>query len=271
MATAAFLLPFCHSTTGKHRRQPLFVQRPNHPSRFHVSFRSSRPQLIRYQKPKPLAISSAYAAGPAIDAFVSESELKFEDSGDNFGPPKPIEVINWGLLWRLVFGHKIHLAASVIALLGCTTCTLTMPILSGQFFEVLIGNRPDPLWKVLGRVAVMYSLEPIFTVIFVLNMITMWEKVMSSLRAQVFQRVLLQKVEFFDRYKVGELTALLTSDLGSIKNIVSENVSRDRGFRAFSEIIGTLCLLFALSPQLAPILAVLMLSVSALVEGLTTQ
>ncbi|KAK6118059.1 hypothetical protein DH2020_048224 [Rehmannia glutinosa] len=62
-----------------------------------------------------------------------------------------------------------------------------------------------------------------------------WEKVMSSLRAQIFQRVLIQKVEFFDRYKVGELTALLTSDLGSLKNIVSENISRDRGFRAISE------------------------------------
>ncbi|XP_031110012.1 ABC transporter B family member 28 isoform X2 [Ipomoea triloba] len=111
----------------------------------------------------------------------------------------------------------------------------------------------------------MYSLEPIFTVIFVVNMNAMWEKVMSSLRAQIFQRVLIQKVEFFDRYKVGELTALLTSDLGSLKNIVSENVSRDRGFRALSEIIGTLCLLFALSPQLAPILGVLMLSVSVLV------
>lgn len=34
---------------------------------------------------------------------------------------------------------------------------------------------------------------------------------------------------------VGELTALLTSDLGSLKNIVSENTSRDRGFRALSE------------------------------------
>ncbi|RVW59451.1 ABC transporter B family member 28 [Vitis vinifera] len=34
---------------------------------------------------------------------------------------------------------------------------------------------------------------------------------------------------------VGELTALLTSDLGSLKDIVSENISRDRGFRALSE------------------------------------
>ncbi|XP_027771576.1 ABC transporter B family member 28 isoform X5 [Solanum pennellii] len=64
---------------------------------------------------------------------------------------------------------------------------------------------------------------------------------------------------------VGELTALLTSDLGSLKNIVSENTSRDRGFRALSEVVGTLSLLFALSPQLAPILGLLILAVSILV------
>lgn len=36
-------------------------------------------------------------------------------------------------------------------------------------------------------------------------------------------------------WQVGELSALLTTDLGSVKDIVSENISRDRGFRAFSE------------------------------------
>ena len=35
---------------------------------------------------------------------------------------------------------------------------------------------------------------------------------------------------------MGELTGLLSSDLVSIKNLVSDNVSRDRGFRAVSEV-----------------------------------
>ncbi|XP_076912059.1 ABC transporter B family member 28-like [Bidens hawaiensis] len=140
-----------------------------------------------------------------------------------------------------------------------------MPLLSGRFFEVLIGARTEPLWQLLSKVAVLYTLEPIFTVMFVVNMNTIWEKVMSSLRAQIFGSVLIHKVEFFDKYKVGELTALLTSDLGSFKNIVSENISRDRGFRALTEVIGTMCLLFVLAPQLAPILGVLMLAVSSLV------
>lgn len=140
-----------------------------------------------------------------------------------------------------------------------------MPLFSGKFFEILIGRGSESLWKLLSKIAVLYSLEPIFTIIFIINMTTIWEKVMTSLRGQIFRRILIQKVEFFDRYKVGELTGLLTSDLGSLKDVVNENISRDRGLRALSEVIGTVCLLFSLSTQLAPVLGLLMVSVSALV------
>ncbi|KAF0909619.1 hypothetical protein E2562_039109 [Oryza meyeriana var. granulata] len=70
---------------------------------------------------------------------------------------------------------------------------------------------------------------------------------------------------FFDRHKVGELTGLLTSDLGTLKSVISDNISRDRGLRALSEIMGTLCILFTLSTELAPVLGLLMVSVSVLV------
>ena len=67
-------------------------------------------------------------------------------------------------------------------------------LLVGRFFEVLIGARSEPLWQLLSKVGVLYTLEPIFTVIFVINMNTIWEKVMSSLRAQIFGSVLIHKV-----------------------------------------------------------------------------
>ena len=65
----------------------------------------------------------------------------------------------------------------------------------GRFFEVLVGTRPEPLWRLLGTVGVLYTLEPVFTVIYVINMTTIWEKVMSILRAQIFRRLLIQKVK----------------------------------------------------------------------------
>ncbi|KAH7537967.1 hypothetical protein FEM48_Zijuj03G0149200 [Ziziphus jujuba var. spinosa] len=235
------------------------------------------PRLVVLPVPSRSTVAPfAYVSGPASDPNVCDEDPNFEGSDSKAQLSSP-SAVSWGLLWRLLMKYKLRLALSALTLIGCTTCTLSMPLFSGRFFEVLIGARPEPLWKLLSKVGILYALEPILTVIFVVNMNTIWEKVMSTLRAQIFGRVLIQKVEFFDRYKVGELTGLLTSDLGSLKNIVSENISRDRGFRALSEasnstpmtkkfvVIGTICILFALAPQLAPILGVLMLTVSVLV------
>lgn len=238
MATVlnTFCLPLNPFTTQRrHHHRPL-LHRSNGPRQFSISsIQPFRPQFVSCRKLKRSVVSSAYITGPAFDAFVSENDPKFEESDDSLVAVQPIEIIRWGFLWKLISRHKLKLLASVFSLVVCTTCSLSLPLLSGRFFEVLIGTRSDPLLELLSKVGLLYTLEPIFTIIYVVNMNSIWENVMSSLRAQIFQRVLIQKIDFFDRYKVGELTALLTSDLGSLKNIVSENTSRDRGFRALSE------------------------------------
>ncbi|PON57833.1 ATP-binding cassette containing protein [Trema orientale] len=246
------------------------VKPVHHPKPLPYSLRLLRqPRLFppfSHSRPRfPRTTAFAYVSGPASDPIVAEPDPKIDDS-DSSKPKQPSpSVVTWELLLRLLLKHKLRLALSLVALVGCTTCTLSMPIFSGRFFEVLVGARQEPLWRLLSKVGALYALEPILTVVFVVNMNTIWEKVMSTLRAQIFGRVLIQKIEFFDRHKVGELTGLLTSDLGSLKGVVSENISRDRGFRALSEVLGTICILFALAPQLAPILGVLMLTVSVLV------
>ncbi|KAK4385038.1 ABC transporter B family member 28 [Sesamum angolense] len=261
-ASATPLAPRLNFSSPKHfpncRTQRLKLKLANNSTAQRVSFFPSSiswAEAGQRSRTASRIISRAYVSGPAFDAIVSDNDPKIDSS--EVVEIQPIDVISWGLLWRLVSQHKWRVLASVLTLLGCTTCTLAMPIFSGRFFEVLIGARPEPMWQLLSKVGILYTLEPIFTIMFVINMNCIWEKVMSRLRAQIFQRVLIQKV--------GELTALLTTDLGSLKNIVSENVSRDRGFRAISEVVGTLCLLFALSIQLAPVLGLLMLTVSVLV------
>ncbi|MCD7458725.1 hypothetical protein HAX54_038980 [Datura stramonium] len=75
-----------------------------------------------------------------------------------------------------------------------------MPLLSGRFFEVLVGTRPEPSVNLLSKVGLLYALEPILTIIYVVNMNSIWEKVMSSLRAQIFQRILIQKEHMYCLY-----------------------------------------------------------------------
>ncbi|KAH1233747.1 ABC transporter B family member 28 [Glycine max] len=225
------------TTLSHHHHLPLLLHSP-------LSIKFTKPPLSLSLSRRPLLTNPlharfllppprAYAAAPASDPNFADPDPKL--AGSDPENARPRNVITWSLLCTLLMKHKLRLALAVATLFACSTCTLSMPIFSGRFFEVLIGTRPEPLWKLLSKIGVLYALEPLLTIIFVINMNIVWEKIMSTLRAQIFGRILIQKIEFFDKYKVGELTGLLTSDLGSLKNIVSENVSRDRGFRALSE------------------------------------
>ncbi|BAF21500.1 ABC transporter B family member 28 [Oryza sativa Japonica Group] len=211
----------------------------------------------------PRAYISAPASGP--DAYPSPALDAAAAAADVAAAIASSDAVTWAGVWALLSPHRARIAVSLAALLACTTCTLSMPLFSGRFFETLIGRGSEPLWRLLSKIAVLYTLEPIFTIVFVINMTVIWEKVMARLRSQIFRRILIQKMVFFDRHKVGELTGLLTSDLGTLKSVVSDNISRDRGLRALSEITGTLCILFTLSTELAPVLGLLMVSVSVLV------
>lgn len=149
---------------------------------------------------------AAYISAPADSQFLhgpDEDEIKRELLGVlpvATRGPKPI--ITWGLVGSLLWRQKVRLGLALMALVASTACTLTMPLFSGKFFETLIGAQKEPLQELLAKLGLIYVLEPVFTVVFVTNMVNVWEKVMANLRSQVFRRILIQKVEFFDRHKV---------------------------------------------------------------------
>lgn len=72
---------------------------------------------------------SAYVSAPAAEPITGDGDPKF----DHLNSPNIQSqlAIGWGLLWSLLVRHKLRLALSVFALVGCTTCTLSMPIYSG--------------------------------------------------------------------------------------------------------------------------------------------
>jgi ATP-binding cassette, subfamily B (MDR/TAP), member 10 len=77
------------------------------------------------------AISFAYVSGPASDPNVSEADPRVYGSDSRAEKIRPPNAISWGLLWSLLAEHKLRLAVSALTLVGCTTCTLSMPIFSG--------------------------------------------------------------------------------------------------------------------------------------------
>ncbi|KAG5133997.1 hypothetical protein JHK82_025185 [Glycine max] len=230
------------TTLSHHHHLPLLLHSP-------LSIKFTKPPLSLSLSRRPLLTSPlharfllppprAYAAAPASDPNFADPDPKL--AGSDPENARPRNVITWSLLCTLLMKHKLRLALAVATLFACSTCTLSMPIFSGRFFEVLIGTRPEPLWKLLSKIGVLYALEPLLTIIFVINMNIVWEKIMSTLRAQIFGRILIQKSRGAKTIALGFASYRLVN----------------------SQVIGTIFILFSLSPQLAPILGVLMLAVS---------
>ncbi|PKI35779.1 hypothetical protein CRG98_043814, partial [Punica granatum] len=72
--------------------------------------------------------AGAYVTGQASDPIVSDPNFKFDDSSSD--QPQPRDLISWGLLWSLLLKHKLRLGVAVLTLIGCSTCTLSMPLFS---------------------------------------------------------------------------------------------------------------------------------------------
>lgn len=159
---------------------------------------------------------------------------------------------------QLVFQQRKHLAIAAASLLVCTACNLSSPIITGFLFEMLVGRSQYSLQRYpafFALFAAIYIIEPLLTRVYIKNMCAAGEKVLATLRRELFRTLLLQRIDFFDRHDPAELTALISNELDALRNLVFNNVSRDRGPRAVLEASGAVVVLFCLSWRLGPILA----------------
>ena len=159
---------------------------------------------------------------------------------------------------------------SVLAGVVATGLLLSAPVLSSRLIEVLIGQRPDAQFpKLLASITFIYVMEPVMTFFYVKNVCAVGEEVVARLREDLFRALLVQRIEFFDRNQTAKLAATLSVELGTVRTLVAANVSRDRGFRAIGECLGTLAVLWRIAPKLAPVLgfAVVSSAVTQLAAG----
>eukprot|EP00898_Chlorokybus_atmophyticus_P004920 jgi/Chlat1/5429/Chrsp35S05317 len=281
------LKPVCVSATlascpsQQNRRQAQVLQRSSrlssscltHPLQFSQSqLRKSRcrqaPTLRREHSGTVFAVAGAATpAGPDLLDFGNgqfQPSLDFLQEVEAEGREefRQTPQLTRYFFWCLARNQWPKLLAAAVAAAVGAVCTLLLPITSGRLFEALAGVRPTPIAPLLQRLAVLYICEPLSTLVYVRCTSSAAEHVMAGVRSRVFRSILTQKVEFFDRHKVGELQALLSEDVQRIKEVLVDNLGKDRGFRALLEGVGVIFWLFALAPQLAPVLASLIITVA---------
>ncbi|GAX74240.1 hypothetical protein CEUSTIGMA_g1689.t1 [Chlamydomonas eustigma] len=215
----------------------------------------SRTLSVIRQTTKASAVDAAAQTNPTdpLESILDSILPPVQVSQDAKRAPFDNEYII-GLIWQ----QRRQLAAATFCLLICTASNLAAPVLTGLLMETLVQQKPvEEYGKLLLILLVGYLVEPFLTKVYMESMVSAGEKVLATLRLELFRVLLMQKVAYFDKHTASELTNLISVELDTIRTFIFNNTSRDRGPRAFLEAGGAVLVLFYLSWRLAPICSII--------------
>lgn len=102
------------------------------------NLRASTSPFLPSLKAKSDGLARAYVTG--APPIVGEPDPKIEGSKSDSEKDESKDLIRWGLVWSLLSKHKLRLSVCLLTLVGCSTCTLSMPVFSGNRFFNLYGS-----------------------------------------------------------------------------------------------------------------------------------
>ena len=155
----------------------------------------------------------------------------------------------WQRLLELARPQKNRLILGTIFLTIGSGLGLLYPQAVRIIIDDALGNRDLELIKnaALGLIAV-FALQGVAIGMRAYLFTIAGEHVVTTLRNDLFQRIVGQELAFFDENKTGELTSRLASDTQVLQNAVGVNISM--GLRFLASGLGALGLLFWTSWQL---------------------
>lgn len=169
-------------------------------------------------------------------------------------------------LWPHILRYKARATAALIALIVAALATLVVPIAVRRMidfgFDVQHAGFIDRYFAVMIGVVAVLAVASSARYYLVM---TLGERIVADLRAQVFAHLLTLDGRFYDRAKSGELISRLTADTTQIKSAVGASASI--ALRNIVLFIGATVMMVVTSPWLAATLLIAIPVIVAVLIG----
>lgn len=157
----------------------------------------------------------------------------------------------------------------LVALALSSLTLLAFPRLSGELLDVASGEPKffNTINEVaLALVAILF-VQSIFSFLRVYTFSIVSERGMADLRAAVYQKIIWLPMSFFDSRRVGELMSRITSDVGTLQDMLSFTLAEM--LRQLLTLIFGISIIFYLAPTLTAfmLLTFPVLVIAALIFG----
>ncbi|KAJ8299428.1 hypothetical protein KUTeg_023488 [Tegillarca granosa] len=164
-----------------------------------------------------------------------------------------------------------YLLAAVVCAIGAAVLNVEIPLLLGDVVNVIskftketAENFVNEIKKPAIKLVTYYSLQAFLTFCYISLLSTVGENIAVRLRTRLFEAILKQDIQFFDKHKTGELVDRLTSDVQDFKSSFKLCISQ--GLRACTQTVGSVGSLYVISPKLTG----LMVTVVPVIIGVGT-
>lgn len=188
-----------------------------------------------------------------LQCFYARFPDDLESSGSSGGckENKPKKKVNLGRLLSLLKPEAWKLLFGTIGLIGSTVSNMLAPLWFGKVIQAAMSSMHDLntetinlfiIYLVGGAAAFFRSW--LYTLV--------GQSLVARIRKFVFAHIIAQEIAFFDTNRTGELMNRLSSDSQVIQNALSVNISML--FRYALQIIGSVAIMFYVSPKLGGVL-----------------
>jgi ATP-binding cassette subfamily B multidrug efflux pump len=165
----------------------------------------------------------------------------------------------WGYLQR----HRLYLGLVIAMVIVTTGTNLIGPYLMGIAIDdyIAVGDLEGLLRIVLMMVGV-YALGVLTTWLQNILMVRVAQHTIRDLRHDLFVRMQMLSLHFFDTHTHGELMSRLTNDLENINTVFTENVTEF--LSSIITVIGVVAVMLAINVWLAVITLIIVPTMAVL-------
>ncbi|KAK3101490.1 hypothetical protein FSP39_003998 [Pinctada imbricata] len=162
---------------------------------------------------------------------------------------------DWREFGKMLWPEIWYLMAAVVCAIAAAIVNIQVPLLLGDVVNVVskltrenvrefIEDIKRPAIKLMSY----YGLQGVLTFCYISLLSMVGENVAARMRTRLFESLLSQDVEFFDKHKTGELVDRLTSDIQDFKSSFKLCISQ--GLKASTQTLGCFGTLYVISPKL---------------------
>ena len=160
-------------------------------------------------------------------------------------------------LWKYLSHHKWLMLTAFMLTIASNLFGLVGPMLSGRAIDAIIGKGNVDFPTVILNVALMigfYLLSSALSYILSRIMISFSQKVIFSMRRDVFEKLTDLPVGFFDRTQAGDIISRISYDVDTVNASLSNDLLQIA--TSVITVVGSLLMMIFISPVLVSVFAI---------------